>query len=280
MHLTMTLRLQNDHIQISCYYTMCSAFTQNTMCSAFKSQWKAFNMILELNFVITLRLILYCVQQGTAGEGDMPGSAESFWEFINEPGLVADESEKPLSNVKLFSFGLGDTSYRYFNKAALDIEKRLVELGAEAQVECGMGNDQDDDKYETAFEEWLPEFWKYHGTTEEPDGDLIPEPVFEMYPEMENWQKQTVAAPSTKFLNLEFCERITPHDYDRIIYWLRFDRKGREYPFLLGDAMSIYPQNNPDKIKSFLDSYLPESFDQNQCYRVIENLSFKLCLVS
>lgn len=87
------------------------------------------------------------VMCSTAGEGDMPSTAESFWEFINDPSI--DVSEQPMKNVKLSSFGLGDTSYRYFNKSVLDIEKRFIELGATPVIETGLGNDQDDDKYES-----------------------------------------------------------------------------------------------------------------------------------
>merc|ERR1712159_758541 len=124
---------------------------------------RGFNVILqELNEIGDIQdlsnkehVMLMC---STAGEGDMPGSAETFWEFINDPEIKVEE--QPLKNMKLSCFGLGDTSYRYFNKAVLDIQKRLEELGATSLIETGMGNDQDDDKYETAFEEWLPLWWK------------------------------------------------------------------------------------------------------------------------
>ena len=55
-----------------------------------------------------------------------------------------------------------------------------TQLGATSVIETGMGNDQDDDKFETAFEDWLPQFWKEYNATEEPDADLIPEPSFEL----------------------------------------------------------------------------------------------------
>merc|ERR1719478_1469368 len=120
----------------------------------------------------------------------MPQTADSFWEFINDPSIPTDE--QPLKNMKLSCFGLGDTSYRYFNKAVLDIEKRFVELGATSVIETGMGNDQDDDKYETAFEEWLPKFWQEYNAMEEPDADLIPEPAFELVPESQPWEYKHV----------------------------------------------------------------------------------------
>ncbi|CAD7948280.1 unnamed protein product [Amoebophrya sp. A120] len=234
--------------------------------------------LMELNEIADIsdlenreHVMLMC---STAGEGDMPQTADSFWEFINDPALLSGSEEtQPLKNMKLSSFGLGDTSYRHFNKAVLDIEKRFVELGATPIIETGMGNDQDDDKYETAFEEWLPKFWQHYNATEEPDADLIPNPSFELQPEPEPWTYQPVMAPSTKMLTMEFCKRITPADFDRIIYHIRFDRKNTDYNFLLGDAMSIYPKNDPERVKDFLNNYLGKpgesNFDFTTCFKVL-----------
>ena len=162
---------------------------------------RGFNVdILELNEIADIsdleQMEHVILMASTAGEGDMPQTADSFWEFINDPSIETDT--KPLKNMKLSSFGLGDTSYRYFNKSVLDLEKRLVELGATPVIDTGMGNDQDDDKYETAFEEWLPAFWKEYNAEEEPDADLIPSPLFELEPAAEAWSYVPVRAPSTK----------------------------------------------------------------------------------
>jgi sulfite reductase alpha subunit-like flavoprotein len=52
---------------------------------------------------------------------------------------------------------LGDTAYHYYNEAAKIFDKRFEELGAKRVLPAGMGNDKDDEKYETAYYEWMPE---------------------------------------------------------------------------------------------------------------------------
>ena len=60
-----------------------------------------------------------------------------------------EENEYPadsLVHMEFHTFGMGDTSYRHFNKCAKDIEAKFVELGATKKQDIGLGNDQDDDK--------------------------------------------------------------------------------------------------------------------------------------
>lgn len=45
----------------------------------------------------------------------------------------------------------------HFNKAAVDVRDDLLRLGATEVAHMGMGNDKDDDKWETAFDVWAPE---------------------------------------------------------------------------------------------------------------------------
>jgi len=45
---------------------------------------------------------------------------------------------------------------------------------------------------------------------------------------------------------------MTPKDYERDIRHVRISNKGQDGPFALGDAVSIYPQNDPKEIKEVL----------------------------
>jgi len=195
-------------------------------------------------------LMLLC---STAGEGDIPATALGFWEVLS----AADLPKDCLKGITYSSFGLGDRGYRHFNKAIKDIDMRFEELGATRQMVTGMGDDQEADKYETAFEEWIPEFYKTHQAPEPKNDHLIPAPLFELRPMVpdEGWQYKQICAPGTKEILLETNERITPKDYDRIIYHLKFDISGKHFSYLLGDALNIYPKNDPDQVLKFLQDY-------------------------
>jgi len=54
-------------------------------------------------------------------------------------------------------FGMGDSAYAYFNKAATDLEKELLRLGGHQLIPTGLGDDKSEDGFMTAYEEWTPE---------------------------------------------------------------------------------------------------------------------------
>ncbi|CAK0893148.1 unnamed protein product, partial [Prorocentrum cordatum] len=136
----------------------------------------------------------------TAGEGDMPGTATKFWDTFSE-GTYAPDA---LAGMQYHVFGLGDRGYRHFNKAAKQIDAKFEELGGERRQPVGLGDDQDDDKYETALDEWMPEFWKVQDAPEPADADKIPDPMFELTPVPSNeWSYRQIAPPGTKMITLE-----------------------------------------------------------------------------
>jgi sulfite reductase (NADPH) hemoprotein beta-component len=99
-----------------------------------------------------------------AGQGEFPQNGRTFWE------TVKDSTDLDLATVNFAVFGLGDSHYWprkedkiYYNKPAKDLHARLLALGASALVECGLGDDQDPDAYQTAYGEWEPKLWEHFG---------------------------------------------------------------------------------------------------------------------
>jgi len=110
-----------------------------------------------------------------AGQGEFPQNGRTFWE------TVKDSVDLDLATVNFAVFGLGDSHYWprkedkiYYNKPAKDLHARLLTLGGKAMVDCGLGDDQDPDAYQTAYGEWEPKLWqqlgvdKVEGLPEEP----------------------------------------------------------------------------------------------------------------
>jgi sulfite reductase alpha subunit-like flavoprotein len=132
-----------------------------------------------------------------------------------------------------------------------------LDLGAEKKQEIGLGNDKDEDKYETAFSAWLPDFWTIQNAPESEAEKLISNPIVALEPveDQEQTHYVQVQPPKTKMLTLEKNVRITPSDYNRIIRHLVFDVEGKDFSYLLGDALTIYPDNDSAKVNEFLDWY-------------------------
>jgi len=189
----------------------------------------------------------------TAGEGDPPGNATKFWDLFEEGQEYAADS---LEGVQFHVFGLGDRGYRHFNSAAKFIDNKLEELGGKRMQAIGLGDDQDDDKYETAYDEFLPEFWKTQNAPEPKDDHLIPDPIVELEAvDASKWTYKQTMPPGTTMITLEENRRITCPTHDRIIRHLSFDLKGLDFSYLLGDALNIFPQNDETRVRKFLDSY-------------------------
>jgi len=62
-----------------------------------------------------------------------------------------------LKNVKFAVFGLGDSSYVYYNKSAKDVEEGFLKLGAQKLSAIGLGDDKGEEGWEGTYDEWMPE---------------------------------------------------------------------------------------------------------------------------
>ena len=62
----------------------------------------------------------------TAGQGDMPKNSKIFWKNINKKEIKIEG----IKDLKYAVFGLGDSSYVMFNKAAENIDHKMEDLGA------------------------------------------------------------------------------------------------------------------------------------------------------
>lgn len=92
----------------------------------------------------------------TTGQGDTPDSMKVFWRFLLQKSL----SKRWLEGVHYAVFGLGDSGYQKFNFVAKKLDNRLLDLGATAVVERGLGDDQHPSGYEGALDPWMRSLWR------------------------------------------------------------------------------------------------------------------------
>ncbi|KAJ9662417.1 Sulfite reductase [NADPH] subunit beta [Coniosporium apollinis] len=100
----------------------------------------------------------------TAGQGEFPQNGRNFWE------AVKNSTDIDLANVNFACFALGDSHYWprkedkiYYNKPGKDLDARLRTLGGKAMTDCGLGDDQDPDGYQTGYNDWEPKLWQALG---------------------------------------------------------------------------------------------------------------------
>lgn len=182
----------------------------------------------------------------TAGQGEFPRNAKSFYESLSKL------KEGSLSDIVYGVFGLGDHGYVNFNKAAKDLEKMLRVLGGNNLLAMGLGDDRDDEKYETKFYEWLPSLYKA----------LHCEKVVKEVPPTPKYTATLSKTPQgtlkpfkplrSHMLPLISTRRLTPEGYDRDIRQFTVDLTGTRVKYNVGDTLGIYPQNHAGDVEALL----------------------------
>lgn len=105
-------------------------------------------------------LVMIC---SSTGQGEMPFNAREFWKSLNK--LIVGDIH--LSEVNVAVFGLGDSHYwprkedvAFYNRPGKLLDAKFEVLGASRLISLGLGDDQDDDGFQTGLSTWLPALWK------------------------------------------------------------------------------------------------------------------------
>eukprot|EP00931_Biecheleriopsis_adriatica_P085459 TRINITY_DN5993_c0_g1_i1.p1 TRINITY_DN5993_c0_g1~~TRINITY_DN5993_c0_g1_i1.p1 ORF type:complete len:1862 (-),score=488.91 TRINITY_DN5993_c0_g1_i1:144-5729(-) len=190
------------------------------------------------------------VMCSTCGHGDFPQNAGLFWSSLSS----ASVPPKELEGLRFCSFAMGDRSYHdSFCEAAKKIEARMLELGAKSILEMGIGDDRDEDKWETGFSAWLPKFWSAINAPEPEDDGQPKAALFEIaYHDGASLAPSTLSPPGSQLLTIMENKRMTPPEYERDIRHFSLSTEGIDFPFDLGDAVAIYPENLPEDVEEAL----------------------------
>jgi len=152
---------------------------------------------------------------------------------------------------------MGDRSYTdSFCEAAKLIDRRLEALGGQKILDMGIGDDRDEDKWETGFNEWLPKFWKAVKAAE-PSDDGAPKPsLFDIQlHEGATIVPAQICPPGATLLEVGENQRLTSATYERDIRHFSLIRKGHDFPFDLGDAVAVYYENITEEVDEALKHF-------------------------
>lgn len=196
----------------------------------------------------------------TCGQGAMPQNGKNFYKELCK-------REKPFKEgTKFMIMGLGDSSYYFYLKAAKDVEERMVALGAEKIISLGEGDDAAEEGMEDGLHNWLDKVWP---SLELPPPDEVPHiiPVNATFSERaviraeddnrmleQYFRSDENHATSVSILSNDMMCR---PDYNRDFRTIRIARTAA-LDYELGDALEMFPQNDPDKVSAFLQEYSPD----------------------
>lgn len=221
----------------------------------------------------------------TTGQGDVPDSMKGFWRFLLQKNL----SQGWLKCVCYAVFGLGDSSYQKYNFVAKKLDKRLLDLGALAIIERGLGDDQHPSGYEGALDPWMSSLWNilyqmnpkllpngpvfvnpdaalidrpraqiiYHDTSEgiPPHSNATDLKYLEM--QVERARSMTPAVPYGKnrpecFLKMTKNLRLSREGSGKDVRHFEFEAVSSSIVYEVGDVLEILPGQSSTAVDAFI----------------------------
>ncbi|KAG4443879.1 hypothetical protein IFR05_000645 [Cadophora sp. M221] len=108
--------------------------------------------VLKVN--VLRKATLLVLVTSTTGQGEFPKNSRRLWTSLLKKNL----SRTALEGLHFTTFGLGDSSYAKFNRAARLLHVRLQGLGAKELFPRGEADDQHQDGFDGAYLPWAAEF--------------------------------------------------------------------------------------------------------------------------
>jgi sulfite reductase (NADPH) flavoprotein alpha-component len=196
----------------------------------------------------------------TCGQGAMPGNGKDFMKHLSA------RQEPFAEGTRFMVFGLGDSSYYFFCKAAKNVESRMSELQAQKMLSLGIGDDSAEEGLEQGLHDWLETVWP---ALEVPAPEEVPHiiPVKATFSERavilpeddeisvaQFYSSGDVKAVSASILSNEMMCR---PDYNRDFRTIQISKVGN-LQYELGDALEIFPHNDKGRVAQFLHEYSPD----------------------
>ncbi|CAK7901038.1 NADPH--cytochrome P450 reductase [[Candida] anglica] len=207
----------------------------------------------------------------TYGEGEPTDNAIEFIEFL-------DNEAETLSNIKYSVFGLGNSTYEFFNAIGKKVDERLQELGGDRFVEYGEGDDGKgsmDEDY-LAWKEVVLDSLKNkldieeHELTYEPGLELTEEDLMSA-----SDVDVSQGEPSNVYLKLAAGEEVTKgpfdhthpylstisatkelfHSKERSCVHAEFDLSNSNLRYSTGDHLAIWPSNADENVSKFFEAF-------------------------
>ncbi|KAI5955143.1 cprA [Candida jiufengensis] len=207
----------------------------------------------------------------TYGEGEPTDNAIDFIEFL-------DNEADTLSTLRFTVFGLGNSTYEFYNAIGRKVDLKLEEKGAERFAEYGEG----DDGKGTLDEDFLS--WKdgvfdsLRNNLNFEEKELKYEPSLKLIPRDDltiDDLSVSLGEPNKKYIDTKASVDLTKGPFDnthpylapitkikelfnskeRSCVHVEFDISNSNLKYSTGDHLAVWPQNSNEKIDLFLKTF-------------------------
>ncbi|MDO6462368.1 assimilatory sulfite reductase (NADPH) flavoprotein subunit [Granulosicoccaceae sp. 1_MG-2023] len=184
-------------------------------------------------------LTLVC---STYGEGEPPENAEKFCAFLNS------KKAPRLEGTQVAVLGLGDSSYEFFCQTAIDLETRLLALGAKVISERKLLDVDYDDHTPAWISETVERFEPELKAAAGPASNVVAMPGLQV--------AATAASPYNKkspfAAELSVVQKITGRDSSKDVRHIEISLDGSGLTYQPGDALGVYFNNDADEVDAVL----------------------------
>lgn len=211
---------------------------------------------------------LYFFLVATYGEGEPTDNAVEFFNWL-------DGDADQISNVKYTVFGLGNSTYEFYNAMGAKLNERFEALGAERISPYGQGDDgvgtMDED-----FLSWKEECFdslknnldlEEREVEYEPSFKLIEEDILATSEGVSNGEPNKAYVDMKKDLTKGPFDHTHPYlapiketrelflSHDRACVHAEFDISDSNLRYSTGDHLAIWPSNSNENVLRFLDCF-------------------------
>lgn len=196
----------------------------------------------------------------TAGDGEVPVTMRNIWRSLLKKQL----SGNTLKDVKFAVFGLGDSTYEFYNAAARKLFARLRQLGGEALVPLGLGDDQTRLGYLGAMRSWTASLEqrlrelidKGLISTDNSLRVALPSEMYTVSCDSQSERSSISALLCAREAQVVENQRMTSSDWVQDVRHLRFQLDGSDpmaSSYEPGDILSMYYENSTDDVEAMLN---------------------------
>ena len=195
----------------------------------------------------------------TAGQGDMPRNGTEFLKQLSA------RKELFAEGTSFSIMGLGDSSYYFYLKAARDLEKTMLDLGAKLIHPLGEGDDSADEGLEEGLLQWQQGIFPALGLQKPeevphitPVDFLFSKRVVLSELEDNNAVERYYESIGTKEVRLSGVTRLSEEGHNRDFIAFTLQTGSKDLSYELGDSLEIFPKNDKAEVGSFLHEYSTE----------------------
>jgi sulfite reductase (NADPH) flavoprotein alpha-component len=196
------------------------------------------------------------VLSSTHGEGDPPDNALDFYEFLQS------RKAPKLGDLQYSVLSLGDSSYEFFCQTGKDFDSRLSDLGAKAivpRVDC-------DVDYDDAAEAWIEEL--VNALAESAQPQQLNTALASKPPQKQTQFDRKNPFPATVLTR----QKLNGRGSEKEVLHIELSLEDSELSYQPGDAVGVYPQNDPYLVAELIDLM---GFDHDEQVE-LDNDTFKL----